>query len=115
MILHLVLFKFKGGFSWQSPIAVGAEAKSKDHPAHIKEILTWLTGRDISRRDVAADFIIAGLFKDQAALQSYLVHADHMEGVVLWREIATWQVIDIDMDAGTTTRLGIHELLRVGC
>jgi hypothetical protein len=115
MILHIVLFKFKGGFSWQSPIALGAEAKSKGHPAHIKEILTWLTGRDISRRDVAADFIIAGLFKDQAALQSYLVHADHMEGVVLWREIATWQVTDIDMDACTTTRLGIHDLLRVGC
>ncbi|GAA5787064.1 hypothetical protein GCM10007860_22180 [Chitiniphilus shinanonensis] len=114
MILHMVLFKFKSGFSWQSPIALDAEAKSKGHPAHIKEILAWLTGRDISRREVAADFTIAGLFKDQAALQSYLVDADHMEGVVLWREIATWQVIDIDLDARTTTHLGIHELLSVG-
>ncbi|HBR99067.1 MAG TPA: stress responsive protein [Gammaproteobacteria bacterium] len=113
MILHIVLFTFKDGYSWQSPAALTAEAKSKDHPSHIQEIIAWMTGRNISDRDIAADFAVAGVFTDQAALQRYRVDPDHHVGATLWAKIATWQIIDIDLSADSCGVEGFHALMAV--
>jgi len=97
MIRHLVLFKFKGGITWDDERAPRAEAATAGHPKHIPEILAWECGRNMTPRPVAYDFALVGTFRDREALQRYMVDPDHMIGVNLWKEISTWVVVDYDV------------------
>ncbi|MFJ9646211.1 Dabb family protein (plasmid) [Streptomyces sp. HUAS TT3] len=94
MIRHTVLFRFKPGIDWSDPRAGAAEAATAGHPDRIEEILGWEYGRNLTDRPVAYDFALIGTFADREAVDRYLIHPDHVRGVGLWREIATWVVAD---------------------
>ncbi|REL31304.1 Dabb family protein [Thalassotalea euphylliae] len=102
MLLHIVLFNFKKGFSWASQESADAELSTKNHPKQIDQIQGWLCSRNVSDRKLAADFMVLGLFNNISDVQDYLIHPNHQEGVEKWRKIANWQVIDIDMNDETT-------------
>ncbi|WP_043266811.1 Dabb family protein [Streptomyces sp. CT34] len=99
MLNHVVLFKFRPGVTWDDPRALQAERASRRHPVHIPEILSWECGRNTTDRDIGYDFAVIGRFSDHQAVESYLSHPDHVQGVELWREIATWAVVDFPADA----------------
>ena len=52
------------------------------------------------------DFVVMGLFEDHAHLSAYLIHPDHMCGVHKWRRIATWSVVDSEVDSQTSSFSG---------
>jgi hypothetical protein len=93
-IRHVVLFRFRPGVTWDDPRAVAAEQATAGHPEHIEEIIDWESGRNLSVRPAAYDFALIGTFADQAAVDRYLGHPDHVRGVRLWDEIATWVIAD---------------------
>jgi hypothetical protein len=95
LIRHVVLFKFNTGVTWEDPRAVAAERVTANHPKHIEDILGWESGRNLSSRPVAYDFALVGTFADEAAIERYLNHPDHLRGVRLWGEIATWVIADL--------------------
>lgn len=97
MILHVVLFRFKSGISWNSELAIDAEKATIKHKENIGHIRAWFCGRNFSLRKQAADFCVIGLFEDVSALDQYMVHDDHMIGVKKWNEISTWEIIDLDL------------------
>jgi hypothetical protein len=97
MIRHVVLFKFHQGVTWNDPRAQSAEAATMQHPAAIPEILSWECGRNRSDRAIAYDFVLIGTFTDQAAVDRYLTHPNHIWGAELWRKIADWAVVDFDV------------------
>ncbi|WP_315138721.1 Dabb family protein [Achromobacter marplatensis] len=107
MILHLVIFKFRNPFQWCDDEVVDAEASTRQHPKHIKEISSWFCARNISLRKQAMDFVVMGLFKNQEDLSAYLIHPDHQQGVRKWKEIANWRVVDIDLGSDTTSFFGL--------
>lgn len=94
MIRHVVLFRFRPGVDWSDARARAAEAATASHPDHIEEILDWEFGRNMTERAVAYDFALIGTFADREAIDRYLNHPDHVRGVELWKEIATWVVAD---------------------
>ncbi|WDO05343.1 Dabb family protein [Streptomyces murinus] len=94
MIRHTVLFRFRPEVDWSDARARAAEAATAGHPDHIEEILGWEFGRNMTERPVAYDFALIGTFADRGAVDRYLTHPDHVRGVELWREIATWVVAD---------------------
>jgi hypothetical protein len=97
-IRHVVLFRFRQGVDWSDPRASAAAQVTADHPRYIPEILNWECGRNLTDRAVACDFALVGTFADRAAVDSYLIDPDHQRGVELWREIATWVVVDYAVD-----------------
>ena len=95
MILHIVLFDFKKGVSWQNQRAIEAETVSKGHSKHIPQIKKWTVGRNVISRSQSSDFCVMGLFEDKEDLEIYQAHEDHMCGVDSWKEISDWKVMDI--------------------
>ncbi|HEV8555471.1 MAG TPA: Dabb family protein [Actinophytocola sp.] len=95
-IRHIVLFKFRSGVTWADPRVAEAARMSKSHGQHIDEIQEWWAGPDVYRRDNSYDFAVMGLFADHDALSRYQAHPHHQKGTVLWRELATWIVLDLD-------------------
>lgn len=93
-IRHVVLFKFRPGITWTDTRAAIAAQMTADHPKQIKEILSWEFGRNISDRPDAYDFALIGTFAHQAAIVRYLRDPDHIRGIRLWNEIATWVIVD---------------------
>lgn len=107
MILHLVLFKFHEPFQWCDDEVINAEASTRQHPLHIKEILGWACGRNISQRKRAVDFAVIGLFESQDALSTFLTHQNHQQGVLKWQRIASWEVVDLEIGSDTTKFFGL--------
>ncbi|ELN4740961.1 Dabb family protein [Pseudomonas aeruginosa] len=107
MILHLVFFKFHEPFQWCDDEVIDAEASTRQHPLHIREILGWACGRNISPRNRAVDFAVMGLFDNQDALSAFLIHPNHQQGVSKWQKIASWQVVDLDIESDTTKFFGL--------
>lgn len=107
MIIHLVLFKFNEPFQWCDDEVIDAEESTRQHPLHIKEILGWACGRNISARKQAMDFVVMGLFENQEALSSFLAHPNHQLGVLKWQRIASWQIVDLDIGSDTTKFFGL--------
>lgn len=98
-IRHIVLFKFKDGVTWSDPRAEEAEAATLGHPQRIPDIKSWQCGRNVADRPIAHDFALIGDFADPDAVARYLVHPDHVRGVELWRAIADWSVVDLEVNA----------------
>ena len=98
IIAHQVLFIFKDGYSWDSPLALRAEEVSHNHPNEIPQILAWSCGRSVVPRKQSVDFSLIGFFNDLKSLNEYMIHPDHQMGVSLWRQISTWTVSDIVVD-----------------
>lgn len=107
MIIHLVLFKFNEPFQWCDDEVIDAEASTRQHPLHIKEILGWACGRNISQRKRSVDFAVISLFESQDALSTFLAHPNHQLGVLKWQKIASWQVADIDIGSDATKFFGL--------
>ncbi|WP_380182429.1 Dabb family protein [Kalamiella sp. sgz302252] len=111
MLMHIVSFTFKSPWSWASLQAIEAERETRDHPNHIAEIKGWTCGRNIARRKIAADFVVAGLFNNREELEAYLVHPNHQQGVAKWQAIADWVVVDIDLESDFTLNTGLLSAL----
>lgn len=107
MILHLVFFKFDEPFQWCDDEVIDAEASTRQHPLHINEIVGWACGRNISLRKQAMDFVVMGLFETQETLSAFLTHPNHLQGVMKWQRIASWQVVDVDIGSDTTKFVGL--------
>ncbi len=106
MIAHVVSFRFRPGVTWDDPRATAAERVTRDHPAHIPQILGWTLGRNITNRQNSYDFGLVGHFADRVALDTYLSHPDHRRGVAAWREISTWVVLDLEVDVPVAAGVG---------
>ncbi|MFL6124149.1 Dabb family protein [Actinophytocola sp.] len=98
MIRHIVLFKLKPGIHWGDERVAAAERKAEQVGARVTELIEWRVGRNVSARDIAYDYVVMGLVRDDEALQRYLVHPFHQESVALWREISDWVVADLAED-----------------
>lgn len=98
MIIHVVVFKFLNGISWDDPRALQAERISLSHPQHISEILGWTAGRNSSSRPDAYDFGAIGHFANRDALRRYMIHPHHQRGVNAWGDLSTWIVVDIEQE-----------------
>jgi len=109
--MHIVSFTFKSPWSWASIEAIEAERQTRNHPHYIAEIKGWTCGRNVARRKIAADFVVAGLFNNQEELEAYLLHPNHQQGVSKWRVIADWVVVDIDLDSDFTLNTGLLSTL----
>lgn len=96
MIRHIVLFTFKPGYSWDDQLVVDAERSSRQVGEHVPELLEWRTGRNLSTRDIACDFVAMGLVRDEADLHRYLTNDFHQRSAALWREISTWVIADVE-------------------
>lgn len=107
MILHLVFFKFSEPFQWCDDEVIEAESSTRQHPLHISEILGWTCGRNISSRKQAMDFLVIGLFENQEALSAFIIHPNHQQGVLKWQKIASWNVLDVELDSDTTKFAGL--------
>ncbi|MGD8105727.1 hypothetical protein ACQE32_03460 [Pantoea sp. FN0302] len=66
MLMHIVLFTFKTPWRWASIDAIDAERTTRVHPDYIYEIKGWACGRNITRRHIAADFVVIGMFEGRA-------------------------------------------------
>lgn len=111
MLMHIVLFTFKPPWSWASLEALEAEKTSRNHPIHINEIKGWTCGRNTVKRDIAADFVVMGLFENRNNLNTYMNHPDHQKGVNHWKSIADWKVIDIELKGDFTKNNGLLSIL----
>lgn len=111
MLMHIVLFTFKNPWSWASLEAIDAERTTRAHPNHINEIKGWTCGRNTTKRDIAADFVVLGLFENREDLDAYIIHPDHQKGVVKWKSIADWKVVDIELPSAFTFNCGLLSLL----
>jgi hypothetical protein len=107
LIAHQVFFKFKEGIDWQSEKAKAAEQATLGHADAIPEIAAWFCGRSAIPRLQAVDFSLIGYFASREDLDAYMVHPDHQKGVELWKEISTWTVSDIVVDAANLSKLVI--------
>ncbi|MEV6590927.1 Dabb family protein [Streptomyces acidicola] len=94
MIRHLVLFKLNDGVERDDPRVVAGVEAFRALGGLIEELRFWELGWNISERPIAYDFAINSAVDDADALQRYLEHPAHQEGVALWREFATWVVAD---------------------
>ncbi|AWW38736.1 hypothetical protein ADL00_19105 [Streptomyces sp. AS58] len=96
MIRHLVLFKLDEGVERDDPrVERGVEA-FRALGDQIPELRFWELGWNISDRAIAQDFAINSAVDDRDALGRYLEHPAHQAGVALWREFATWVVVDYE-------------------
>ncbi len=111
MLMHIVMFTFRNPWSWSSFEAIDAEKATHAHPNHISEIKGWSCGRNTTKRDIAADFMVIGLFENRQDLNAYIIHPNHQEGVIKWRSIADWKVVDIELSSTSTLNNGLLSLL----
>lgn len=111
MLMHIVIFTFRKPWTWSSLEAIDAEKATRAHPSHIDEIKGWSCGRNSTRRDIAADFVVIGLFENSEDLNSYIIHPDHQRGVTKWSAIADWKVVDIELPGDFTQSSGLLAVL----
>jgi hypothetical protein len=95
MIRHVVLFKFKPGVRFGDPEVARAESIAARVGVEVGDLIEWSTGRNISTRPIAYDFLAVGLVADEPALERYLVHPFHQQAIALWREISDWVIVDV--------------------
>lgn len=95
MIRHLVLFKLNEGVAKDDPRAVAGATIFAELGSKIPQLREWECGWNVTERDIAYDFAINSLVDDATALQSYLTHPAHQEGVAFWKTFATWVIADI--------------------
>lgn len=111
MLMHIVMFTFRKPWNWSSLEAIDAERATRAHPNHIDEIKGWTCGRNTTKRDIAADFVVIGLFESTEDLNSYIIHPDHQQGVTKWKSIADWKVVDIELPSDFTLHSGLLSVL----
>jgi hypothetical protein len=96
VIRHLVLFKLNDGVSRDDPQVAAAAETWSDLGGKIPEVQYWETGWNVSDRPIAYDFAINSAVADREALQRYLAHPAHQEGVAEWRQFSTWIIADYE-------------------
>jgi hypothetical protein len=95
VIKHVVLFKLKPGVEWNDPVTQTAVTMAGRVGDEVADLKSWQTGRNISAREIAYDFLVIGTVADEAALERYLVHPFHVEAIKLWRQISDWIMVDV--------------------
>lgn len=108
-LLHIVLFSLHAGVQAKDPRVTDAAQLSAEHPRYIPEIREWWSGFDVSGRDIAADFMVMGVFDSVTARDRYLAHPHHREGVRAWADLADWKVIDVDEDVARSVESTTEE------
>lgn len=99
-LLHIVTFSINGGLRRDDLRVAEAAALSRDHPQHISEILGWWCGFDTSTRADAWDFACVGQFASAETLERFHRHPHHQAGARAWRRLATWKVVDLEIEVG---------------
>ncbi|MBZ2398691.1 Dabb family protein [Erwinia amylovora] len=107
VLMHIVLFTLKKELDWTSEEVIDAERATHAHPNFIDEIKGWACGRNTTQREIAADFMVMGLFESRDDLNAYLIHPDHQAGVKKWQAIADWKVVDIELNSHSTLNRGL--------
>ncbi|MFI5765622.1 Dabb family protein [Streptomyces sp. NPDC051563] len=95
MIRHIVLFRLKPGFSWESPEVREAEALQQRMGDEIEELREWHCGRNVSDRPAAYDYAVIGLLDDEEAVARYLTHPFHHKAASSWTPISDRVIADI--------------------
>lgn len=95
MIRHIVLFRLKPGFSWESEEVRAAEELQERMGEEIEELRHWQCGRNISDRPIAYDYAVLGLLDDEAALARYLAHPHHRKAAQSWTPISERVIADL--------------------
>lgn len=103
MIHHIVLFRLKPGFSWDSPEVRAAEQLQERMGREIEELREWTCGRNISDRPAAHDYAVLGLLDDEAALGRYLAHPFHRRAAEAWTALSDRVLADIPARPTTST------------
>jgi hypothetical protein len=98
VIRHIVLFRLKPGFSWESPEVREAEALQERMGDEIEELREWHCGRNVSDRSVAYDYAVIGLLDDEEAVARYLAHPFHHKAASSWTPISDRVIADIKED-----------------
>ncbi|MFE9422634.1 Dabb family protein [Kitasatospora sp. NPDC006697] len=94
MIRHLVLFKLNEGIAKDDPRVLAAHEAFVGLDRKVPELLEWQHGFNFSPRDIAHDYALSSLFADEAGLEAYATHPDHVAAGALWRAISTLSVVD---------------------
>nr|WP_049774183.1 Dabb family protein [Erwinia sp. Ejp617] len=111
VLMHIVLFTLKKELDWTSSEVLEAESATHAHPNFIHQIKGWTCGRNTTQRQIAADFMVMGLFESREDLNAYLVDPDHQAGVEKWHAIADWKVVDIELNSHSTLNSGLLSVL----
>ncbi len=88
MIVHLVLFKFKGGVVRDDTRVAAAVEALWRLPMQIVGIRGWEHGFNVTGDAQAWDYGLRAMFDDEAALHAYLEHPAHVPVVAQWEEIS---------------------------
>ncbi|WP_329456707.1 Dabb family protein [Streptomyces sp. NBC_01497] len=94
MIRHLVLFKLNEGVSHDDERVLAGVKAFQDLGGQVPEVESWEFARNVSGRPNAYDYAINTAVADRDALGRYAEHPQHLAGVALWREFATWVIAD---------------------
>jgi hypothetical protein len=76
VIRHIVVVKFKEGAPQQEIAAIVAALRAL--PPQIPEIRQYQVGLDVVHSSRSYDFALVSGFDDQAALERYRAHPDHV-------------------------------------
>lgn len=93
-VVHMVMFKFKSGFNFESPLFQEAEKLAKQLPSQIDAIKSFESGRNFSSREIAYDYGLIIRFDNNDDLKHYIQHEYHQKVVLIWKEIADWVIVD---------------------
>lgn len=87
MLVHIVMFQFKE----ENKEANLAQVKMmlEALPNKIGTLKSMEVGIDISRSDRAFDLALISMFEDQAGLNEYAMHPEHLEVVSVIKEVTT--------------------------
>lgn len=87
MLVHIVMFQFKD----ENKEANMAKVKGmlEALPGKINTLHSMEVGIDISRSERSFDMVLVSMFEEQAALDVYATHPEHLEVVSVIKEVTT--------------------------
>ena len=104
ILMHIVMFTSRSPWNCSSQEAIDAERATHDHLLHMSEIKGWTSGRNITSRDITADFVVIGQSEKHVELNSYIIHSDHQKGVIyLW----SLKMLNFVMPKGHAAKMNI--------
>ncbi len=87
MLVHIVMFQFKEENKEANMVEVKKMLEAL--PSKINTIHSMEVGIDISRSDRSYDMVLVSMFEEQAALDVYATHPEHLEVVKVIKEVTT--------------------------
>lgn len=89
MLQHVVMWKMKEEALGLGRAALAAEMKKRLESlvGKVPEIKSFTVGLNVVASDTAHDLCLVSTFEDVAALDRYVVHADHQEVVAFVKQV----------------------------